>query len=143
MLKEYSVVVEQALQWAEMDAFQHVNNIVYFRFFENARIAYFYKTEFINEIKKSPVGPILKSTSCNFRFPLVFPDTISIGAKTIELKIDRFLMHYAIFSHRHQRTVAEGEGMVVSFDYQKGEKAPLPPTVLEAIQKLDSIELSI
>ena len=33
MLKDYSVVVERALEWGDMDAFQHVNNIIYFRFF--------------------------------------------------------------------------------------------------------------
>ncbi len=142
MLKEYSVVIEQALQWAEMDAFQHVNNIIYFRFFENARIAYFYKTHFIEEIKKRPIGPILKSTSCNFRFPLTFPDTISIGTKTVKLEHDRFLMHYAIFSHRHQRIAAEGEAMVVSFDYEKNAKAPLPDAVVSAIETLDRIKLS-
>jgi acyl-CoA thioester hydrolase len=37
----YPVVIEIPIAWGEMDAFQHVNNIFYFRYFESARIAYF------------------------------------------------------------------------------------------------------
>ena len=43
MKQKYPVVLTQDLVWSDMDAFKHVNNAVYFRFFENARIAYFEK----------------------------------------------------------------------------------------------------
>ncbi len=142
MLKEFSVVIERPLRWGDMDPYQHVNNTVYFRFFEEARIEYFFKTKVIEETKKSSIGPILKSTSCIFRLPLTFPDTISIGAKVTEIKSDRFSMKYAILSHSHQRIAAEGEGVIVSFDYQKGQKAALPVQVIQAITELESIALS-
>ena len=38
---DYPVVIETPVAWGEMDAYGHVNNIVYFRYFESARIAYF------------------------------------------------------------------------------------------------------
>ncbi len=142
VLKEFSVVVEQALRWGDMDAFKHLNNTVYFRFFEEARIEYFYKTKFIEEVEKSGIGPILKSTSCVFRLPLTFPDTISIGAKVSDIKIDRFSMKYAIWSPTHQRIAAEGEGVIVCFDYNLGQKAPRAKSVHEAIARLESLTLS-
>lgn len=40
MIAQYPVVVEVPVAWGEMDAYGHVNNIVYFRYFETARIAY-------------------------------------------------------------------------------------------------------
>ena len=39
--QEYPVVLSQDIIWGDMDAFGHVNNTVYFRYFEDARIAYF------------------------------------------------------------------------------------------------------
>ena len=41
LTERYPVVIEIPVAWGEMDAFQHLNNIVYFRYFESARIAYF------------------------------------------------------------------------------------------------------
>ena len=43
ILQECPLVIEVPVLWGEMDALQHVNNIVYFRYFENARMAYFEK----------------------------------------------------------------------------------------------------
>lgn len=39
-LEGFPVVIELPVVWGEMDAFAHVNNVVYFRYFESARIAY-------------------------------------------------------------------------------------------------------
>ncbi len=47
LLKGFPVVVEITVAWGEMDALKHVNNVVYFRYFENARIAYFEKVEIL------------------------------------------------------------------------------------------------
>ncbi len=40
LLPSYPVVVEWDVAWGDMDAYGHVNNVVYFRYFEQARIAY-------------------------------------------------------------------------------------------------------
>jgi len=53
--------------WGEMDTFQHVNNIVYFRYFESERLAYFYKLDLIDLMTRTGIGPILASTSCRFK----------------------------------------------------------------------------
>lgn len=41
--EQYPIVLSQDLIWGDMDAFEHVNNTVYFRYFEDARLAYFEK----------------------------------------------------------------------------------------------------
>ncbi|MCB0148997.1 MAG: acyl-CoA thioesterase, partial [Caldilineaceae bacterium] len=48
LLAGYPVVIEIPVAWGEMDAFQHVNNIVYFRYFESGRIAYFERAGMMN-----------------------------------------------------------------------------------------------
>jgi len=95
LLKDCSVTIEIPVVWADMDAFQHVNNTVYFRFFEHVRIAYFEKLE-IAELKETTgVAPILAATRCRFRIPLTYPDTVSIGARIASLEEDRFVMEYS------------------------------------------------
>ena len=76
---DYPVTIEVPVAWGEMDAFQHVNNIVYFRYFESARIAYFDKIGIWEFMEADGVGPILASTRCSFKIPLAFPDTVTVG----------------------------------------------------------------
>lgn len=133
-LSAFPVVIELPVIWGQMDAFQHVNNVVYFRYFESARIAYFERTGVVGD---PGVGPILAHTSCRFRAPLTYPDTIRVGARVTELGADRFTMEYAVASEKLGRLAATGDGVIVSFDYQAGEKAALPKAWLDAIRALE------
>ena len=137
-LADYAVVVEIPVAWGEMDAYGHVNNIVYFRYFETARTAYFERLKCPDFLKRNPVGPILASTSCRFRAPLAFPDRVSVGARVARVDEDRFVMFYAIYSHRLQKIAAEGEGTIVCFDYRENRKAPLPEELKANISELEN-----
>jgi acyl-CoA thioester hydrolase len=138
VLTAFPVSVDIAIAWGEMDAFQHVNNIVYFRYFETARIAYFRKIGYTRLMKETGVGPILADTRCRYRIPLTFPDTVRVGARISEVGEDRFLMNYRVFSLNHQKVAADGEGLVVSFDYRQQCKTPLPSLVKDRIHSLES-----
>lgn len=136
-LAGYPVVVEVPVVWGEMDAFGHVNNIVYFRYFETARIAYFEKLDVREFLERDPVGPILAETTCRFRAALSYPDRVSIGARVASIGEDRFVMRYAVFSHRLGRPAAEGEGTLVCFDYRQNRKAPVPERLRLRIAELE------
>ncbi len=138
-LSDFSVVWSQPLAWGDMDAFGHVNNVRYFAYFENARIAYFDEARVIEE--GASVGPILASTQCKFKLPLTFPDTLHVGARVTNVDKDRFTMEYAVFSEKHQRVAALGEGVIVAFDYKKQSKSEIPAAWLEHIQRLDGPKL--
>ncbi len=134
------VHIELPIAWGEMDAFEHVNNAVYFRYFESARIAYFEKVG-VNEFKKQyQIGPILASTQCRFKAPLTYPDTVTVGTRVEQLGDDRFLMKYYVLSHASGRVAAEGEGLIVYFDYAKQRKHPIPDAIAQAIHQLDQPE---
>jgi len=136
-LKEnFPVVLSQDLVWGDMDAFQHINNTVYFRYFEDIRIAYFEKAKLIEHKNKTQVGPILASTSCNFRAPLTFPDTIRIGATVENVRSKTFKMKYVIYSERLNKVAADGEGLIVFYDYQREKSCEIPHPVLSAIKAI-------
>jgi acyl-CoA thioester hydrolase len=84
------------------------------------------------------IGPILASTQCRFRIPLTYPDTVRVGAKIADIGDDRFVMRYAIVSQRLQKLAAEGEGVIVSFNYRENKKAPLPEVIRQRIAAVEA-----
>ncbi len=139
ILKLYSVTIETPVAWGEMDAFQHVNNIVYFRYFESARIAYLEKIGYLEFMEKTDRGPILASTKSKFKIPLAYPDTVTICGKVSGIESDRFVMDYCVVSHKHQKIAAEGEGLIVSFDYKAAKKVPIPEQIRQRILDLEGL----
>lgn len=130
----FPVIVSQAVMWGEMDSFQHVNNVVYFRYFENGRIAYIRRLEWDDE----PVGPILASTQAKFIRPLTHPDTIHIGTRLLgEIGADRFTIEHRIVSEAQDAIVTVGQGVIVGYSYLKKAKAELPAELIERIRRLE------
>jgi acyl-CoA thioester hydrolase len=138
ILKKFPVVYETPVAWGEMDALGHVNNIVYFRYFESARSEYFQRIGVWELAKAKGIGVILHSTQCRFRKPLTYPDTVSVGTRVTEVHADRFTMEYAIYSHALASIVAEGSGIIVVYDYNKNEKCAMPSVLKKKIDELES-----
>ena len=137
LLDDFPVVVDTPVAWGDMDYFRHLNNIVFFRYFESARIAYLERIRFEDEVKQGGIGPILHSTSARFRRPVTYPDRVFAGARTLDLLDDRLVMEYRVVSEKLGEVAAEGEGIVVAFDYPRGRKARLPDEVSEAVRRLE------
>jgi acyl-CoA thioester hydrolase len=137
LLKRYPVVIEFPVAWGEMDSMGHVNNIVYFRYFESVRIAYFERMDLLGRMNETGVGPILGEISCKFRIPLTYPDKVLIGAKVVRIEEDRFVMNHLVVSAKHQRVAAEGDGVIVTFDYRAGKKVTVPDSVKRAVLALE------
>jgi acyl-CoA thioester hydrolase len=137
LLDGYPVVIDIPVAWGEMDSFQHVNNIVYFRYFESARILYSEKLGLHRMKDETGIGPILGSTSCKYKLPLTYPDTVSVGAKITGVEVDRFWMKYVVVSHLHQRIAAEGDGLVVMYDYRAGKKVAVPDEIKKRILAME------
>ena len=133
LLNEFSFVFDMNVEWGEMDALQHVNNVEYFKYFQKARIAYFEKNNSDNLFTETRISTILASTQCKFIYPLAYPDKVSIGARIDSMANEYFTMKYSVVSHKHQRLVAIGDAKVVMFDYVNNKKASIPPKVRSRI----------
>jgi acyl-CoA thioester hydrolase len=132
-----NIKIHLPVAWGEMDAFQHVNNVVYFKYFESARIAYFEETGINEHMQIRGIGPILGSTQCRFKAPLTYPDNITVATKITELNADRFTMKYFVKSDKSGRISAEGEGTIVFFDYNTNQKHHIPMEIVKTIKELD------
>jgi acyl-CoA thioester hydrolase len=138
LTSQYPVVLSQDLVWGDMDAFEHINNTVYFRYFEDIRIEYFKRIKVLEHMNKTQIGPILASARCDFRAPLTFPDTIQIATVVTGIEPKRFKMQFIVYSENLQRLAAEGEGLVVYYDYRQGKSCAIPDAILSAINDLQS-----
>lgn len=120
-----------------MDALGHVNNTLYFRYFEDARIAYFAKMGFTTFAVNSGEGPILAQTSCQFIRPVTFPDTLTVGVWVEKIGQSSMQMEHELYSHSQQSVVARASSVVVMVNYATGEKVRVSDEIREGVTRLE------
>ncbi len=64
------------IRWGDMDAMGHVNNTVYFRFMEQARISWFVSLGVL--AGPNGEGPVIANASCTFKIPFTYPGTVEV-----------------------------------------------------------------
>lgn len=134
LLKGYPVVVDTPIAWGEMDSFQHVNNVIYFRYFENARIVYLDKLHAMSLKEKTGIGPIMALQQCKYKMQLLYPDTLSVGTRIVDMQETQFTMHHVIVSQKMKRVAAEGECLIAYFDFNQNKRAAIPDETRQLIQ---------
>src|SRR5262245_10405816 len=138
LLAGLPVIVELPVVWGEMDSYRHVNNVVYFRYFEAARLEYFRRLGWFEYEQATGIGPILAATSARFRRPLTYSDTIWVAARVPTLEEDRSTMEYRLVSRKLAAVVAEGTGLIVTYHYAQGMKVPIPEELRRRITELEA-----
>lgn len=138
ILQQYPVITEIPVAWGEMDALNHVNNVVYFRYFETARLDYFQEAALMDDMKDTGVGPVLGETSARYRLPVTYPDTLLVGSKVTRIEDDRFTMEYEIFSKKMGAVTTRGTALVVMFDFKNNTKANISPKLRETIEAIEA-----
>lgn len=138
----FPVTIDIDVRFRDMDAFAHVDNVVYFQYFEMARVAY------LDRIGMPIPGPdwhdfgwVIGSTCCRYKAPVVFPDTLTVGTRVAALSDDRVLMEYLAVSRDLSGVAAEGEALLVTYDFDAGRAVPIRAHIREAIIRLEGREL--
>lgn len=133
-LSNYPVQIAIRIAWGDMDALRHVNNAMYFRYFESSRLAYMEALEHWHLLRDAGMMPVLASTSARYKLPLTYPDTIEVGARVGKVHADRFEMEHAIYSHAHGRIATLGQALVVTVGAGDGRKRPMPATLRDSLR---------
>jgi len=140
LLKDFNVITVVKVRWGDMDAYQHVNNVIYVNWGEVARIDYFIALEsgaFLFAPNKLKYAPILGFQSVKYIAPLVYPDTIHIGTKTEEIKDDRVVLKSFYYSENTKKLVAIKTHEVIIFDYKTNQKILVPEELIFKINNLE------
>jgi acyl-CoA thioester hydrolase len=135
-LTGFPIMLQKELDWGDMDALKHINNVVYFRYFEIARIKYFESAGVIEEMERTKVGGILGATECKFLLPLTYPDTIILGASVSQIREKRLTMKYVIYSQKLEKIAAEGSAEIIFVDFASGRSTLISDTILAAINNI-------
>ena len=119
------------IRWGDMDAMGHVNNTVYFRYMEQARIGWFESLLPRGEAW-SAIAIVIVNASCNFKKPINYPGTVEVrvfsgppGGSSVptyyELMVENLLY-------------ADGAATVVFVDAQKQKPLRIPDEIRKLLQ---------
>ncbi len=137
LLTGFPVICTLPVQWGDQDAFAHVNNTTYIRWFESSRFAYGTETGMSQLYETQKIGPILASVSCNYRRQLIFPDTVHVGARITKIGRTSMVMEHRVVSESLQAVAAEGDSTIVMFDYRGQKPVPVSPALRQVLATLE------
>jgi len=136
-LVDFPVVISWPVQWGDQDAFGHVNNTLCIRWFESGRIAYLERLGLGYVLSGTGLGPILAAINCNYRQPINYPDTVHIGTRVTKIGKSSITIAHKVFSERLQSIAADGEAVVVMFNYDSQKSSRVPDDLRTAIATLE------
>jgi acyl-CoA thioester hydrolase len=139
VLRDYPIRVQIQVTWGEMDSFGHVNNIYYFRYFETTRVHFFHEIGLLQYMKETGIGPILAETSCTFKKPIFYPNTLTVGSGIRSVGKDSFYMDYCISSEQSGIS-ATGEARIVMYDYNRARKTDIPHRLKSTLENYKRID---
>ena len=132
-LSDCRTITSLPIQWGDMDAFGHVNNVVYIRWFESARIDLLDTLKSTVTMTPGGIGPILASIKCDYKKQLHFPDTVHIGSRVGKTGRSSMKVEHTVFSERLNSVAAYGTSALVVFDYQANRPVRIPDELRQAL----------
>jgi acyl-CoA thioester hydrolase len=117
------------VRWGDMDALGHVNNAEYFRYMEQARVAWFEASNI--PMMENGQGPVIVKATCEFLKPIVYPATVAISMHVKKVgRSSITVAHDFCLEDNPGVRFAHGEAVIVWVDHARGKSAPLPERVL-------------
>ncbi|KAK5271616.1 hypothetical protein LTR96_003441 [Exophiala xenobiotica] len=134
--------------WGEQDSMGHVNNVMYVRYAESGRCNTMrnfakyvdpgHRQKWEDMLTNRGIGLILKSITVDFKFPMTWPDRVSVYHKLRSCpdeKTTSLILDVLILSENRQRPAARCLEDVVVYDYKLGKKSVMEPFMVEELRK--------
>ena len=117
-------------RWGDMDALGHVNNTMYFRYFENARTEWLREQGFPITLEGSGEGPVIVDAYCQFLIAAVYPVKLQVSMFGGSPGRSSFNSYYELHDADQQETLfCSGSSRIVWVDYARGSSIALPDSV--------------
>jgi acyl-CoA thioester hydrolase len=125
----------ERVRFGDLDAMRHLNNVVFLRYFETARISYLrhlVPSHDPSHPERDQFGLIFAECHINYRAPVHFDEQVAIECSLSDVRRSSFRVPFAMLVE--DRLVAEGYGVLVGFDYASQAAAPLPDALRERLE---------
>ena len=114
------------IRWGDMDAMGHVNNTLYFRYMEIARVAWYERT--FGELSAArDDGMVIVNASCNFLKPLTYPGIVEVTMSLGDASRSSVQSYYEL--RMNDLLCADGAAKIVWIDTRRGKAKPLPDSI--------------
>lgn len=133
-IESYPIKLEIPVQWGDMDAAQHVNNIRYMRWTESVRIAFFQKFGMGVNFADG-VAAILAWHDFKYIFPMTYPDIAIVTCGVAKVEENEFTMECRVYSKTHRRLAGISFQRIKAYDYSKLTKVDLPDNWVEGLKR--------
>lgn len=130
--RPFPVTLPIDIAWGEQDAFGHLNNVAYLRYFESVRMHFLERTGILRSHAEQGIGVILASTQCDFLRPVHWPARLLASTGCTAIGNTSFTLTYQL-EDELGHLVAKGTSVLVMYDYRAGHKVPVPGPIREAI----------
>lgn len=123
-------VTRMAIRWGDMDAYEHVNNTVYFRYMEQARVEWLEEVGYTCNARQE--APVIINASCTFLVPLSYPGVVEVRMFAGHAGRSSVPTYYELRLQGDETLRAEGAAKVVWMNPASGKSVRLP----EALRRL-------
>lgn len=131
----YKVFRSIGTRWMDNDAYGHVNNVVYYSWFDTVVNAYLIEAGVLDVAHGDIIGLVVE-TQCNYFAPLAFPQNVEAGIRVAKLGNSSVRYEVGLFAQGAELAAAQGHFIHVYVDRQTRRPVPLPAklkSVLEAL----------
>lgn len=139
-MDRFSLELRLRIDWSDVDLFGHVNNLAILKYIQAARVCYLDKIGLMQSQAEKKIGPILASTTCQFRKPLFYPGHVTVHAGVDYIKNTSFRIQSRIYDD-NKETAAEAQDILVLFDFIRNVKIAIPAELRADIEKLENRKL--
>jgi acyl-CoA thioester hydrolase len=119
-------------RWSDNDAYRHVNNVVYYGFFDTAVNQMLIEAGAL-DVEGSPAVGLVVETQCRYFAPVSFPDRVSVGLRVMHLGRSSIRYELAVFRNDDARAAAQGHFVHVYVDRDSQRPVALPAAVRAAV----------
>jgi len=131
----YRVFRTLTTRWMDNDAYGHVNNVVYYSFFDTAVNGHLIDAGAL-QIDTSPVIGLVIETQCNYFAPLSYPQPVDAGIRVAQVGRSSVRYEVGLFAAGEPLTAAAGHFVHVYVDRASRRPTALPPALLQALEPL-------
>ncbi|AIG00593.1 MAG TPA: acyl-CoA thioesterase [Alteromonas australica] len=140
-LSDYPYHVEIATRWQDNDAYGHINNVMYYSFFDTAVNRFLIEEGGLN-IHKGNIVAYVVSSQCQYITPASYPETIFVGVRVIKVGRSSVTYGLSVYAGEAKRRVAHGQFVHVFVERLSDKAVPIPVNTKEALAAIfdESIE---